>query len=138
MVKESNFEISDISNTKTVKKEDVFMKLKIKKDTISSALKQKVWDLNFERSVGFCKACNINPVTLNTCHFSHILAEKNGGATNIENLTICCSNCNLSMGTQHINEFIEKSGFNNKDLVDKLRNQLINFLIEENKKLNTI
>jgi 5-methylcytosine-specific restriction endonuclease McrA len=121
---------------KKVRKDDVIVKSKIKKDFISSSLKQKVWDLNYERSIGFCKACNINPVTINTCHFSHILAERNGGQTNLENLTICCSNCNLAMGIQHLEDFKEKSGFNNKNLTDKLRNKLIEFLIEENKKIN--
>ncbi len=126
----------DNKKYKAVKKEAIFLKNKTKKDFISSSLKQKVWDLNYERSIGFCKACSINPVTINTCHFSHILAEKNGGGTNLENLTICCSNCNLSMGTQHIDDFKEKAGFNNKKLTDKLRNKLVEFLIEENKKIN--
>ena len=77
----------------------------------------------------------VNIVTLNTCHFSHILAEKNGGKTDMTNLTICCSNCNLSMGTVHFEEFKKKNGFDNKRLTKKLREQLLKFLNEENKKI---
>ena len=109
--------------------------IKQKKKLISSALKQKVWDLNYERSIGFCKCCNVNIVTINTCHFSHKLAEKNGGKTDISNLTICCSNCNLSMGIIHFDEFKKKNGFDNNRLTKKLREQLLKFLNEENKKI---
>ena len=106
-----------------------------KKKIISSALKQKVWDLNYKRTIGFCKCCDVNIVTLNTCHFSHILAEKNGGMTNLMNLTVCCSNCNLSMGTMHLEEFKNKNGFNNKELTNDLRKQSLLFLNEEHNKL---
>jgi 5-methylcytosine-specific restriction endonuclease McrA len=127
-IKKENIKIK-ITHIK--KKKDI----KTKKDIISSALKQKVWDLNYTRSVGFCKCCNVNVVTLNTCHFSHKLAEKNGGKTDINNLTICCSNCNLSMGTIHFDVFKKKNGFDNKKLTKKLREQLLKFLYEENKKI---
>jgi len=125
---------NDIQENKKVIKDNY--KYKYKKDFISSALKQKVWDLNYKRSIGFCKCCNVNVVTLNTCHFSHILAETNGGKTDLKNLTICCSNCNLSMGAMHLDEFKKKNGFDNKELTSYLRNQLLNFLIEENKQIS--
>ncbi len=106
-----------------------------RKRSISSALKQKVWDLNYERSIGFCKCCNINVVTIKTCHYSHKLAEKNGGKTDIVNLTICCSNCNLSMGTKHFDEFKKENGFDNNETTAKIRKQLLKFLEEEDTKL---
>jgi hypothetical protein len=121
---------------KVIKKEEnkkKSLKKFYKKKTITTALKQKVWDLHFKRTVAFCKCCDINVITLNTCHMSHILAEKNGGKTDIYNLVPCCPSCNLSMTTQHLEEFKKENGFNDKKITNKLRENMLNHLMELHK-----
>jgi 5-methylcytosine-specific restriction endonuclease McrA len=41
-------------------------------------------------------------------HCGHIVAEANGGETNLSNLKPICKNCNLSMGTINMNKFMEQ------------------------------
>jgi 5-methylcytosine-specific restriction endonuclease McrA len=120
-----------IVNAKIVKsKPNNKSKPKYKKKKITTALKQKVWDLHFKRTSAFCKCCSVNIITLNNCHMAHILAEKNGGSTDIYNLVPCCANCNLCMGTQHLEEFKKQNGFDNKKITDNLRETMLNHLLE--------
>jgi 5-methylcytosine-specific restriction endonuclease McrA len=41
-------------------------------------------------------------------HCGHIIAEANGGQTNIDNLRPICAQCNLSMGKMNMNVFMKK------------------------------
>jgi len=40
-----------------------------------------------------------------TFHCGHIVSHANGGSMHIDNLRPICASCNLSMGTQNMNEF---------------------------------
>ena len=44
-------------------------------------------------------------------HCGHIIAESKGGELSVNNLKPICQSCNSSMGTQNMDEYIEKYGF---------------------------
>jgi hypothetical protein len=77
------------------------------KKSISASLRQKVWNKYIGLSIGetLCKCCNTNIISQLRFHCGHVIAEKCGGETILENLRPICEKCNLSMGTQNLNEF---------------------------------
>jgi hypothetical protein len=77
------------------------------KKSISASLRQKVWNQYIGLSVGetLCKCCNTNTISQLRFHCGHVTSEACGGETNLENLRPICDKCNLSMGTQNLNEF---------------------------------
>ncbi len=52
-----------------------------------------------ERAAGLCEYCHL-PDALTTLPFQtdHIIAEKHGGLTTLENLAYCCLHCNAFKG----------------------------------------
>src|ERR671923_2839417 len=62
---------------------------------ISRSMQQQVR----ERAKGSCEYCHL-PDTLTTLPFQidHIIAEKHGGPTILENLAYCCLHCNAFKG----------------------------------------
>lgn len=58
-------------------------------------------------TTGKCFVCQEKVHMLGHWHCSHIIAKSLGGSDKIDNLTICCAQCNLSMGTRNLNEFKE-------------------------------
>lgn len=98
----------DIENNKN----DSFSKVKdidkkYKKHNIPKSLKKLVWDKNIGKDVGAakCLCCKHQEIRQIEFHCGHIVAEKNGGETNINNLIPICAQCNLSMGTMNLKEF---------------------------------
>jgi hypothetical protein len=83
--------------------------LKYKKKSISLVLKKKVWDkyIGLEISKSKCLCCNITNIIQMSFHCGHIIAESKGGETNLSNLKPICQNCNLSMGSQNMNDFMK-------------------------------
>jgi hypothetical protein len=79
------------------------------KKSISASLRQKVWNQYIGLSVGetLCKCCNTNIISQLRFHCGHVIAEACGGETTIENLRPICEKCNLSMGTQNLNDFAQ-------------------------------
>ena len=55
-----------------------------------------------------CVCCNYQEIRQIEFHCGHIIAEVNGGETTVENLKPICAQCNLSMGSMNMNEFIKK------------------------------
>lgn len=110
----NSLEVNDIdSYNKAFNKQKFFIgyifikKNKINK--ISASLRSCVWRKVYNNSNnGNCYVCNIE-IHYENYHASHIISIKNGGLTNIHNLKICCSICNLSMGTKNLEDF--KKGF---------------------------
>lgn len=41
-------------------------------------------------------------------HCGHVISEKNNGEITVDNLRPICQNCNSSMGTTDMDEFISK------------------------------
>ena len=83
-----------------------------KKIPIPVRLREIVWNAHFQTLHGQCYVCQM-AITFSTFHCAHVIAEANGGSTNAENLKPTCSSCNLSMGTQNLEEYKQKYFFKN-------------------------
>ena len=88
------------------------MKKKYKKTKIPQIVRRKVW-INFlgRNFDAMCMCCNIEPISINNFNCGHIISEKDGGSTKIDNLRPICTQCNSSMGIMNMEEFMEKYGF---------------------------
>jgi hypothetical protein len=76
------------------------------KDKISQELKLEVWRKHngFKNKV-ICPCCNIYKIYSNNYDCGHIIAEANGGKTNVNNLIPICHKCNCSMMTTSFYDF---------------------------------
>lgn len=101
--------ILDKSITDKPVKEKKVKEVKPKKKTISAAMKRLVWNTNIGEEIGKekCVCCKSTDITQMSFHCGHIIAEINGGETIVSNLKPICQNCNSSMATKNMNEFME-------------------------------
>jgi 5-methylcytosine-specific restriction endonuclease McrA len=110
-IKKQNTEIKD-KKQKLPKQPIVKSKTdnnKKKKKPISSTIKRLVWNTNIGEQIGKakCMCCNVTDMTQMSFNCGHIIAESNGGETIVSNLKPICQNCNSSMGTKNMEEFIK-------------------------------
>lgn len=84
------------------------------KQKIPESLKIQVWDYWIGKNIGLehCLCCRVNEITQRSFVCGHIESEYNGGSLSVSNLKPICANCNSSMGTTNMNEFIEKYQLN--------------------------
>lgn len=82
------------------------------KKRIPSAVRNMVWDNNIspELKIGNCYVCN-SKISFSNFHCGHIIAEKDGGTIELNNLKPICMLCNTSMGTTNMNIFKQQYGF---------------------------
>ena len=80
----------------------------VKKKPIPSTVKKLVWNTNIGEEIGKtkCLCCKSTDITQMSFNCGHIIAEANGGNTIVSNLKPICQNCNSSMGTKNMNEFM--------------------------------
>jgi hypothetical protein len=106
-----------------------------KKKSIPLSLKALVWNkyIGEEKGIGYCQCCRKNIIKQISFHCGHIISERNGGSTTLNNLIPLCQTCNLSMGRHNMNEFVKKYGFHD-ELDNSLPKKIIN---KTKKKLNT-
>ena len=62
--------------------------------------------------LGTCQCCKRESITMGNFHAGHIIAEANGGKTELGNLIPLCALCNTSMGTYNVFEFVAKFDMN--------------------------
>lgn len=76
------------------------------KATISKSLRNKVWNtyIGEDRIKGPCASCG-EQVHFQNWEAGHVVAECNGGKTELGNLRPVCSVCNKSMGSKNMDEF---------------------------------
>ena len=81
----------------------------VKKKKISAAIKKLVWNTNIGEDIGKskCMCCKSTDITQMSFNCGHIVAESKGGDTIVSNLKPICQNCNSSMGTINMNEFMQ-------------------------------
>ena len=84
-------------------------KLKYKKKKISATLKRLVWNkwIGEELGKSKCLCCKITDITQLSFHCGHIIPECNGGELILSNLKPICQNCNSSMGSMNMNDFMK-------------------------------
>jgi thiol-disulfide isomerase/thioredoxin len=105
--KEEQENIKDIKNaSNTCKKEETKKK---KKKPIAATIKRLVWNTNIGEDIGKskCMCCNSTDITQMSFNCGHIVAEVNGGDTIVSNLKPICQNCNSSMGTKNMEDFMK-------------------------------
>ncbi len=81
-----------------------------KKKSIPKTLKIHIWDKYIGDNIrnAKCICCNITQISIESFHAGHIISEKEGGKTTIDNLRPICSTCNSSMGCENMNSFIKE------------------------------
>ena len=92
------------------KKSKLKSTLKVKsKKKISATLKRLVWNTNIGEEIGKtkCLCCKSTDITQMSFHCGHVVAEANGGELIVSNLKPICQNCNSSMGTKNMNDFMD-------------------------------
>jgi len=102
-----NEEVIKVSNkSATCEKEDSKKK---KKKPIAATIKRLVWNTNIGEDIGKskCMCCNSTDITQMSFNCGHIVAEANGGDTIVSNLKPICQNCNSSMGTKNMENFMK-------------------------------
>lgn len=82
-------------------------------NNIPSALRHEAWkryisDLYLK---GKCFCCRTSEIEVTNFDCGHIISRKNGGPVTLENLRSICGQCNKSMGTNDMDEFINSCGF---------------------------
>jgi hypothetical protein len=85
-------------------------KLKYKKKKISATLKRLVWNKWIGEEIGKskCLCCNVTDINQMSFNCGHIIAECKGGETILSNLKPICQNCNSSMASMNMNDFMRK------------------------------
>ena len=78
-----------------------------KKKSIPKHVKTLCWNKYIGENVNSypCTCCNVTTIKITDFHCGHVKSESDGGETRIDNLRPICSNCNLSMGTMHMEEY---------------------------------
>lgn len=87
---------------------------KTKKKTVPKVLRDLAWSKWIGEDIGKskCFCCEVNEIKMSSFHCGHVVAEVNGGKTTVDNLRPICSACNLSMGSENLNNFKARCGFN--------------------------
>lgn len=76
-----------------------------KRKKIPITVRHKLWcDYFNETTIGKCYVCS-KKIDNSNFHAGHKISCKNGGSDNISNLVPVCSCCNLSMGSQNLEDF---------------------------------
>lgn len=110
--------IVDKINDKIDDKIDETTKIPYKKQKISHVMKRLVWNTYIGEEIGKikCMCCKLSDITQLTFDCGHIISESTGGELSIDNLIPICHSCNLSMGSQNLNEFMEINGLNQQNI----------------------
>jgi len=89
---------------------------KKKRAPISGELRYQVWKKyvgKYLKTKCFC--CRMNEITpftyYNTFQAGHIISDHDGGKTSIENLLPICRDCNMLMGSEHWDVYVERNNF---------------------------
>ena len=105
--------------------------IKYTKKRIPKVVKDHSWNkwIGDNIACSKCLCCNINEIKMNNFHCGHIVAEVNGGTNSIENLKPICSACNLSMGSENLEDFKKRCEFipisNNIHLINSIDSKKI-------------
>lgn len=79
---------------------------------IPASLRRAVW-IHYcgERFRSKCQCCYTTTIDVWNFHAAHVVADKNGGACQLDNLRPTCVSCNLSMGTTNLFTFQTLLGY---------------------------
>ena len=112
----SSSEKKEDSDNESKKSESDSEKTSKKKKSIPKKIKELVWNNHIGHDIAssMCTCCEKTPIKNTEFHCGHVLAEANGGNLDITNLRPICAGCNLSMGTQNMDDFKKVFGLGKK------------------------
>lgn len=98
------YELFDIEEKDEIREE----KTAKKRENIPKYIKTQIWNKYVgNRFQVKCPVCKTNAISAHNFHAGHIISDKNGGKTDIENLRPVCASCNQSYGSENMNvEFL--------------------------------
>ena len=98
--------------------------------SIPKPIRIQVWNeyIGEENGIGHCNVCS-DEIKITNFDCGHIISAKDKGENIVKNLAPICRTCNLSMGTDNLNEFKEKY-FNDKSYIDIFIKNFIHKTIE--------
>ena len=101
--------------------------------TIPKKVKTQVWNeyIGEEKGIGKCNVC-ADKIWLSSFDCGHIISARDGGEDIVKNLVPICHQCNLSMGTDNLNEF-KKKYFSEKSYIDIFVNTFLEKTTEKYK-----
>ena len=72
-------------------------------------MKKLVWNMHIGEEIGKskCLCCKITDITAFSFNCGHIIAESKGGETILSNLKPICQNCNSSMASMNMDDFMK-------------------------------
>ena len=107
ITREEQKNIEDVKMVSNTSEKDETKKKK--KKPIAATIKRLVWNTNIGEDIGKskCMCCNSTDITQMSFNCGHIVAEANGGDTIVSNLKPICQNCNSSMGTKNMDDFMK-------------------------------
>jgi DNA repair exonuclease SbcCD ATPase subunit len=110
-------ESKDDSDNESKKSDSDSEKTSKKKKAIPKKIKELVWNNHIGHDIAnsMCTCCEKTPIKNTEFHCGHVLAEANGGTLEITNLRPICAGCNLSMGTQNMDDFKKVFGLGKKE-----------------------
>lgn len=87
-------------------------KISYRKKAIPLSLKRAVWArwIGDDVAKTKCLCCKVQEIHIMSYHCGHVVAEKRGGGTVVDNLRPICQMCNSSMGTKNMNVFMRENG----------------------------
>lgn len=78
------------------------------KQNIPPFIRSQTWEkYNPNKTKGICPICQ-KEIEVYNFDCGHIISEKNGGETNVDNLCPICHKCNLSMGSMNFDDYKKK------------------------------
>jgi hypothetical protein len=86
-------------------------KIQTSKQNIPKKVKNDSWDKYIGNKYGeaLCIVCRVTSINAKDFEAGHIISEKNGGLINIDNILPICSQCNKSMGSKNMDEYIKNN-----------------------------
>jgi hypothetical protein len=105
----SNYKISNLSTKITLLQNLLLTKNKTKK-SLPKKIRMLVWNkyIGEKCGVGQCICCKSTEISQSAFHCGHVVSSCEGGDDSIENLRPICPECNLSMSTMNMNDFIKQ------------------------------
>ena len=90
-------------------------RLQQKRQNVPKKVRNDSWDINIGEDVAkaYCLVCDVSVITSKNFEAGHIISDKNGGNSNIDNILPICGGCNKSMSFENMDAYIQKRYPNN-------------------------
>jgi len=103
---------SELIEATAVNAIEITISKKYKKKKITPTIKKHIWNTYIGHDIlkHKCFCCKKTTIQINEFEAGHVLSEANGGTCEMSNFRPICRNCNLSMGSMHMEDYVKKYG----------------------------